>query len=364
MPGVASPARSLRLGPRGSTRKYTDLIDDLAGLRGLEFIERRKLLDRRPSKARKITGGQSGAPARILAGFAWGTDADRNGRSWMPQGVTTSYDAYGADHRNADPEGAGRKWLLVSWYLGKPARDARVTFVDITNMDDIRYRHVKLVEPYRRGGRTVYRPVTSHTGGLAWYRNKLFVPDTQRGLRMFAMDQLMRHTWNGGRSTTYLLPQSAAYDNSGTGLTYSAVSLDRTNGESEISLVVNEFHRKNDPDPRPRGDDRTPRVVRWRLLPDSGWIESDAAAERVVVPDGWSSQGAALVGGTCYLSQSRGDETPGSLRAFPRGNPAPRDVRPLAIGCEDLSYDGQHDALWSLGEYARLRSVHLVSRFA
>ncbi|MEU2222222.1 hypothetical protein [Streptomyces sp. NPDC018347] len=355
-----------RLGPTKSGPAYTDLIKDLVALRGLRFVKRSALLEHGPSRARRIKGGQSGAPEKILDGFAWGTRADRDGRSWMPQGVTTSYDAYGADHRGADPEGFGRTWLLVSWYLGKPARDARVTFVDITDMRNIRYRHVKLVEPYQRAGRTVYRPVAFHTGGLAWYRNRLYVPDTKHGLRVFAMDHLMRQTWNGGRSTTYLLPQSAAYDNDGTGLAYSAVSLDRTHGESEISLVVNEFHHEDGkgedvPDPRGNGD-RTPRVVRWRLKPGTEWIESKAANEFFPVPGGWNAQGAVLVGGTYYLSRSAGGR-PGSLLAFPRGNPVPKKVRPLATGCEDLSYDGRYDALWNLSEYPGKRSVCLVSRF-
>ncbi|MEV5348704.1 hypothetical protein [Streptomyces achromogenes] len=370
LPTAAPPpdafSLALRTGPKGSSRKYTDLIEELARPRNLEFVKRQALLDGRPSRAKRIKGGQSGAPEKILDGFAWGTRADRDGPGWMPQGVTTSYDAYGPDHRDADPDGSGRTWILVSWYRGKPARDARVTFADITDMDNIRYRHVKLVEPYRRAGRTDYRPVAFHTGGLAWYRNRLYVPDTKHGLRVFAMDHLMRHTRNGGRSATYLLPQSAAYDNDGTGLAYSAVSLDRTHGEREISLVVSEFHRKDGrgedyPDPRGNGD-RRPRVVRWRLLPGTEWIESKAANEFVIVPDGWNTQGAALIGGTYYLSRSAGSR-PGSLMAFPRGNPAPKKVGPLATGCEDLSYDGRHDALWNLSEYPGKRSVYLVSRF-
>jgi hypothetical protein len=119
---------------------------------------------------------------------------------WMPQGVTTVADA------QQDQKWGGKQPILISWYDKNPddggasggdadkVKGVRVTFLD---RDTGKYQHVLLVYPFiNDSGNATYMSLRTtqvetsdslHAGGLAWYGNFLYVPDTDRGFRVFDM---------------------------------------------------------------------------------------------------------------------------------------------------------------------------------
>ncbi len=174
----------------------------------------------------------SSAPSTVeafQAGFAFDAD-DQTVDYWIPQGVTTSADAYG---NGLYPEGGSNKVILVSWYFETNTdgvggdeyaldKGLRLTFVDYNNPSAPTYRHVLLVEPVRTStGAYSFNPIRKHAGGIMWYGNLLYVVDTFKGLRVFDLNTLFKvataekdvcglHT-DGvyyGYGYQYVLPQS------------------------------------------------------------------------------------------------------------------------------------------------------------
>jgi hypothetical protein len=91
---------------------------------------------------------------------------DNNTKDWRPQGITgTSI--------------GKKKFIIVSWYgIGKKGkqyhdRGGRISIVNVTNMDKIKYRHVLLVD---KNNNTF---PGCHVGGLALIGNKLHVADSR-----------------------------------------------------------------------------------------------------------------------------------------------------------------------------------------
>ncbi|GAA3207280.1 hypothetical protein GCM10020256_02850 [Streptomyces thermocoprophilus] len=196
----------------------------------------------------------------FAAGFTW-ESGDRTVDYWIPQGITTSADAYGS---GLYPSSGGKKAIIVSWYFETDPdgdgtdeyaldKGVRLSFVDMTNAAAPTYRHVLLVEPVKTSsGACSFNPVRRHAGGIMWYGNLLYVVDTYKGLRVFDLNTMFRvataekdvcglHTDGKyyGYSYAYVLPQCAAYDNTGKYLRYSAVGLDRAG--TPDSLVVSEY---------------------------------------------------------------------------------------------------------------------------
>jgi len=105
---------------------------------------------------------------RSHTGFMW-NKGDNNTKKWRPQGITGI-------------STATKKFLLVSWYGRSQAsyenRGARVSFVDVTNMSSIKYRHVLLVDKNYKTFKG------THAGGLAIHNNKLYVPETTDGKKV------------------------------------------------------------------------------------------------------------------------------------------------------------------------------------
>lgn len=99
---------------------------------------------------------------------------------WVPQGLTSTADA------DISGKWEGKDAWVASWH-NKGDTSVRVTFVDRSNSN--KYRHVLLVEP---DGKDNFAAVPIHAGGILWYKNKLYVPDTNRGVRVFDLDNI----WN------------------------------------------------------------------------------------------------------------------------------------------------------------------------
>ncbi len=172
----------------------------------------------------------------IAFGFTWDRHDSRSS-NWYPQGITGSGDA--------SPTGTvgGRRLVLVSWYARRTAhKGVRISVVDITDPERIRYRHLLLVEPRSTPRGASFAPVQVHAGGIVLYRNLLYVVDTDAGVRVFDTDRLLvtqpdpsktRAGVHGGRAYAfdyrYAIPMVAFYrQRVSQGMRFSFASLDRT----------------------------------------------------------------------------------------------------------------------------------------
>jgi hypothetical protein len=329
------------------------------------------------------------------AGFAWDGD-DQIVDYWIPQGVTTSADAYG---NGLYPEGGSNKVILVSWYFETDPDDdkiddyaldkgMRLTFVDYNTPSAPTYRHILLVEPVRTStGAYSFNPVRKHAGGIMWYGNLLYVVDTYKGLRIFDLNTLFTvpttekdvcglHTDGQyyGYGYKYVLPQSHAYDNAGTWLRYSAIGLDRAS--TPDSLVIGEYSLSGVVDYDEEGDpfngsteptNTVPKVVRWPLDYTDRHPGSLTATEAVTVAQ-QKIQGVVSRKTKHYLSVSDGKSNAGTLRTFTSGANSASTVADLAVGSEDLSYHSSgasgwsysESVIWNASEYVNKRYVYAV----
>jgi hypothetical protein len=349
-----------RTSARSGTRDYASIIADLNA--------------RLPNTAVSTVLGDGNRTAsacradaeHLLASFCWNS-GDNTTAYWIPQGVTTTADAYGSGTYE------GVTAILVSWYdNGSDGidRGVRVSFVDYTVPCTPSYRHVLLVEPYDRSdGQVSYRTVNVHAGGIFWYGHHLYVADTAMGFRVFDLRRIWQVSstdpgavgWQPDGSYQaydykYVLPQALRYVGSTVhdypALRFSFASLDRTS--SPDSVIVGEYGYPGD----------GTRLVRFpidytdrRLREDSDGYVRGTEAYLVSVD---SMQGAVSVNGTFYLSTSDGETNEGDLATFRPGGPVTLHRNVLPTGPEDLSYWGVRDQLWSATEWAGSRSVFAI----
>ncbi|MET7697613.1 hypothetical protein [Streptomyces sp. NPDC005485] len=343
--------------------------------------------------ATHLTSAPSTSEA-FATGFAWDPD-DQDVDYWIPQGVTTSADAYG---NGLYPEGGSNKVVLVSWYFETdPDGDGvdeyaldkglRLTFVDYNTASTPTYRHILLVEPVRTAtGAYSFNPIRKHAGGIMWYGNLLYVVDTYKGLRVFDLNTLFTvdtaekdlcglstdGTTYYGYGYQYVLPQSHAYDNAGTYLRYTTIGLDRAS--TPDSLTVSEYSLSGTVDyddgtfnGTGKPASATPHVVRWPLDYTDRELGSLTATEAVTVAQ-QKIQGVVSRNSKHYLSASNGPSTKGTLRTFTSGGSTASAVCDLAIGCEDLSYHTSgasgwaysESVIWNVSEYVDKRYVYAV----
>ncbi|MDR3080087.1 MAG: hypothetical protein LBV60_04030, partial [Streptomyces sp.] len=375
-PGVAEAATidpsqfALTSRPTNSHGKFADLNAGLAAK--LTKVNATTVIADTNRNAIRLTS----APGTVQAfetGFAWDS-GDQAVDYWIPQGVTTSADAYG---NGAYPAGGNKRVVLTSWYFETdPDNDGvdeyaldkglRLTFVDYSTSTPT-YRHVLLVEPVKTStGAYSFNPIRKHAGGIMWYGDLLYVVDTYKGLRVFDLTTLFTvataegdvcglHTDGSyyGYGYKYVLPQSHAYDNAGKYLRYSTIGLDRAS--TPDSLVVSEYSLSGTVDYTDGAYNgtgpgtTTPKVVRWNLDYTNRQPASLTAFEAVTVAQ-QKIQGVVSRNSKHYLSTSAGPSTKGSLRTFTSGASTTTNVCSLAIGCEDLSYHSSGASVWSYSE--------------
>ncbi|MEW2252877.1 hypothetical protein AB0907_36830 [Streptomyces sp. NPDC006975] len=368
--------------------EYADLTAGLATK--LTTVDATAVIADGNRSATRLTSAP-GTVQAFAAGFTW-ESGDQTVDYWIPQGVTTSADAYGD---GLYPSNGSKRVVLVSWYFETdPDGDGvdeypidkgiRLTFVDNTNAAAPVYRHVLLVEPVKTSsGAYSFNPIRRHAGGIMWYGNLLYMVDTYKGLRVFDLNTLFKvdtaekdvcglHTDGNyyGYSYQYVLPQSAAYDNTGKYVRYSAIGLDRAS--SPDSLVVSEYSVSGSVDYTDgtfSGSGvatTTPKVVRWNLDYTNRQISSLTASEAVTVAQ-QKIQGVVSQNSKHYLSTSNGSSA-GSLRTFTSGASTASTVCSLSVGCEDLSFHSSaatgwaysESVIWNLSEYAGKRYVYAV----
>ena len=160
----------------------------------------------------------AGRPLCLEQGFSFDWDDFSTIRGWWPQGVSGTGDAYTSGELN------GKEYLAVSSYhkaaeddynsappgslstgnsddcapgledpdIDRCTKGARISFFDLSDGDDVEYRHMLLATPvYDEDGNASLKRVASHAGGIVWYRNWLYVPQTGSGFRVFDMNQII-----------------------------------------------------------------------------------------------------------------------------------------------------------------------------
>lgn len=296
-------------------------------------------------------------PARAASwGFRWDRE-DMRSKRWWPQGISTPPD-------DLSGHDTGREVLVTSAYA-RPVdgveQGARLTFVDVTDRDAIRYRHVLLVEAsLREDGAVAVRPVRLHAGGIVWHAGHVHAAGTLRGLATFRLDDVLRirdrtPTTPAAFGHRYVLPLRFTYD-AGTAegaqrMRYSFISLDRS--VTPPQLVAGEYSRTG-----------PTRLARFDLDGTTGLLVAPGgrAAPRELHEHGPPGmQGAVSVDGRWYVTTSHGPLRLGSLWA---GRPGElrRHRWALPIGPEDLASWPERDELWSLSEYPGARYVFAMPR--
>lgn len=288
--------------------------------------------------------------AKAQLGFTWEA-ADNTVGLWFPQGIT--------ELRQENPP---RRYLVVSWY-GKgimESRGVRLTLVNITDPNRIRYRHVLLVQPSAPGSPFgTFKPIVIHAGGLAARDNLLFVADTVVGARVFDMNVLFAAEADprkelcgivNGRAFAfdyrYIVPQLGVYELAGPPR-FSWASIDWTN-RAAPRLLMGNYHT-------PSGSSANP-------PPTLAW---------------WNLDGTTVAGGarqvTHPFTKVQGAVSHGEYVWFSCSGTSPRLLvsrAPFAKftsfswpdGCEDLHLSPFDDLLWCLTEFPPSRWVYSVRR--
>ncbi|QFG27645.1 hypothetical protein F7P10_40615 [Actinomadura sp. WMMB 499] len=349
----------------------------------------------------------SGKPAvSVVQSFCWQDDAsgedDRNTTQWFPQGVTTVADAQ-ADQR----WGEQNRPVLAAWYhkadsTGNSQKGTRVSFIDPGTGA---YRHVLLAHPYENGsGNASYTSLRGdqsagqghslHAGGMVWYGNFLYVPDTNRGFRVFDMRHIydLKAAGDKGNVTDqnrvgrhdgvfygygyrYVMPEvtqwRAVRDQSGTctdgaaGGKFSYASLDRSGLDH---MLAGEYC-----------NGKYGRVAAWEIADATNGSEqresgtwNATAVHRLPVTN---VQGATRFDGRWYLSESHGKPEAGEDDESELHTTEPATsgtgklevarTQPAAIGIQSLSHwpegtgtDQNLGVIWSQSEHPNERMVY------
>lgn len=303
-------------------------------------------------------------------GFCWdtsGTTSNDDDGAWIPQGITTTRDALGANEYD------GHQLIGISWYY---ETQSRLTLVDWDADWENKYRHVLFVEP--TGGTGLFKDANTHAGGLMWYGDLLYVADsTNKGFRIFNFNNIYSadtsafcasrtgKVYDGGLGgyrycgSGYALIMVqvgwVTLSSSSKYLRLSTLSLDRSTAPD--TFVIAEY---SDPS-KPRSDEDTssnryhPRVVRWELdaatrLPAAS-TAVDALSTNIM-----RMQGVTSRYGKHYFASSNGI-LPGTLRSWDATSDTVRKAG-WVIGAESLSYwGGSPDLIWTCTEHANQRVV-------
>ena len=324
-----------------------DALIDAYPLMRLSIADVALDLNRVAARSATVPGGPTG----LIRAYAW-QPGDEAVTYWTPQGITGSFDA------TATGTIGGKKLVLVSWYYTKEnetgstvEKGIRIAIADVTNPDAVTYRFALLVEPTGTVAAPSFVAVPYHAGGLAWIGDRLYVPITGSGFRVFdlsrilkvtALDDLIGRTAAGtynAHGYAYAIPQIATYTSTQCDPRFSFVALDRTStppslisGEYDAATVNGRLYRW------PLAADGTLQLTsKGRVLPDDAWVMAESHI-----------QGAAAKGATVWLSSSRPAGSGGELVRTSVG--ATSTYLPWSDSPEDLAIDPQGASVWSLTE--------------
>lgn len=264
---------------------------------------------------------------RWLSARAWTT-------RWYPQGIDVGVHD-------------GRRTLAVSWFRQDSAGTHLASRVVLIDHDRARHVDVALALEDDAGD---LQPAQIHTGGLAWFEDRLFAAATGQGIWEFDLAGIRRVRGATARrvrgSSRRWWPRSALV----------AV---RTNVHP-VDLRCSFLGRAFDADGTPlrrvligeyRRDDEG-RIGEFTIpeRADDEFVEHGRFAPGVA-----RMQGAVRWGETVLVSQSA-LMTPGRLWTGTVEG-LTRHAVPLPVGCEDLALDPEGRMLWTLGEHPRHRVV-------
>jgi hypothetical protein len=362
------------------------------------------------STERAAAGGAASKAGYVA--YCWSSSSERSSSTWMPQGISSTSDAYTV--QTADGSSTGRSGLVVSWYNdGSPDQGARVSFVNASSGGSSlsSYAHVLLVEPRITNGHLTFVPVNTHAGGLVWYGTKLFVADSGRGIRVFDTAKIYRIAagqdsakvgWDAATGRyhafgySYIMPLQFSYlqstpgacgvqtDPDGTGplkaynnpLCFSWIGLDR--GTTPDSLVAGEYRTLGDLE----ASDTRIRVTRWSLnYHDRALCDTTGAAgttcssartlsdgQRITVSNVYMTETPRLQGGLSWsgrfsLSQSLSDPFGPAAGSLYAATPGANNEYGTATkyswtyGAEDVTLWRAATTSGTLGSTARMWTV-------
>ncbi len=345
---IEAPAGLFALADEGGWDAAAALLDQLAAqLPGATIGD---VLDNANRTAVRASAGDLTRVDPLHDGFRW-NDGDVAVTYWYPQGVTGSWDA--------SPDGliAGRRVAAVAWHYDEEAagtaqdKGVRVSFADITEMDDISYRHVLLVEPFDNDGVADFRAAEIHAGGIVWLGDHLLVADTTYGIRVFDMTRVLEVAtgvdsigWDGvsayhAYNYRYVLPQVSRYALSpcSCAARFSFVALDRSS--DPMSLVSGDYVSAA----------ITGMLYRWPL--EDGLLHG--GPDTTPASEAWLAQhdrmqGALAHDGQWWLSCSSQNGAYGRLYRTAASTPSIHWE--WVDGPEDLSLDTTTGELWSASE--------------
>lgn len=323
-------------------------------LSGLEKITKRVSLQQVLGDLNRTAKGTTsipGNPAGVARGFAWESD-DNGSPYWIPQGITGSADSTGGLF-------AGKNVLLVSWHhdpapknVKKDTREkgVRIAIVDASGKD-AKYRFALLVKPTGTAAAPSFQVVNSHAGGIVWFKNYLYVADTEKGIRVFDMNRIMQVEGDstkkeagcsGGKCKAldyrYVIPQVGEYKPLSCNQRFSFLSLDRSTNPP--SLISGEWcDGKSCP---ALGG----RLYRWELNPTTGRINR-AYPIKAWLMGQQEVQGGASENGQFYLTSSKPAGIKGVLHRVTNDKSKSSQ---WADGPEDLMIDRANDLIYSLTE--------------
>ncbi|WP_291943687.1 hypothetical protein [Chitinophaga sp.] len=308
--------------------------------------------------------------ANQVTGFKW-NDGDEATNEWRPQGITGF-------------TWAGKKFLLVTWYGVDPStiagvnnqhKGVRVSLVDITNMNNITYRHILLVQ--NKGNMTnsalykasnsynqldAFCPVTIHAGGVACYAGKIYVADTNLGMRVFDLSKFIAATGDTAETScgatsngdlkafnyAYILPQTGYYKITNA-KPFSAIELGEGATAADKYLWTCQYITSS--------ETPTPQVFGFPL--DATGAITTATQPLVVTPidntngNVYNMQGVFRAGTKTFMTTTGNSTYEGSTARLVRYiDGATAGVRyRWPHGAEDLYRDEATGYLWNLTEY-------------
>ena len=279
--------------------------------------------------AKKLTSSQRNKFKHSHTGFIWNS-GDNATVHWRPQGIA------GISRSN-------RKWLAVSWYGRKRDSDnptnyenrgVRISFVDVTSMDNIKYRHVLLVDENHNTFKGM------HAGGLVYKNGELHVPDSRSStsvngfykIHVFSINSIQEvpspsnfynYRYIMVKTRDYLVPKKPSF-----------LSYDWTRNK----LVTGTWKKGDDPQQR----------ISW------GTSTSDFYSSNTKYHD---LQGAGSENGTAWISQSFGRNKKSKLLIrrikFESGRYRLSGDRKVKYppGLEDIHVSKTSDNIWLLTEF-------------
>ncbi len=295
----------------------------------------------------------------VTRAYQW-QSGDESVAYWTPQGITGSFDG------SSDGLINGKKLVIVSWYYtmaNDPGstvdKGVRLAIADVTNPAAPTYRFALLATPTLVNGVPTFAPVKVHAGGLAWIGNRLYVPVTTGGFRVFDLTRILKvdgladslgpdsDGHYNAYSYAYVIPELERYTTPLCDQIFSFVSLDRTS--TPISLISGEYDAAS----------IHGRLYRWPLE-TTGDLQrvTGPAGTRIVPSNAWFLDESHIQGGlahdaTVFLSSSRPAGSAGELDRTGENRTTTR------IGWsdspEDLAFDSQGVGIWSLSELVNAR---------